>query len=125
MQGEIVDETSNHQEGMSFNSLARILRGRVSRVRLLSELNSLWREGLTLVKANPRHRQKKAFRSGLRHEDVVNKMGFVEDRTFGNPHEQLLESLIDLCQEHKQCSGRMVWGVRETSVAEVRAQNVD
>jgi len=85
VQGEIIDEISNHHKGISFNSLARRLRGRVSRVKLLNEVNSLQREGLILVETDPKHKQRKLFRLGLRLRDVLDKMRSIEDKASGNP----------------------------------------
>jgi DNA-binding HxlR family transcriptional regulator len=85
VQGEIIDEISYHHKGISFNSLARRLHGRVSRVKLLSEVNTLQREGLILVETDPKHKQRKLFRLGQRLRDVVDKIRSIEDKASGNP----------------------------------------
>ncbi|MDD1773154.1 MAG: hypothetical protein LUQ14_00840 [Methanomassiliicoccales archaeon] len=85
VQGEIIDEISNHPEGVSFNRLAKMLHGRVSRVRLLNEVNSLQSEGLILVESDPNHKQKKVIKLGRGLGNVVDKIRTVEDKTFGNP----------------------------------------
>jgi DNA-binding HxlR family transcriptional regulator len=86
VRGETIDEISYHHKGISFNSLARRLHGRVSRVKLLSEVNTLQREGLILVETDPKHKQRKLFRLGQRLRDVVvDKMRSIEDEASGNP----------------------------------------
>ena len=56
---DIIEEIYGNTKGISVNRLAKNLKGKVSRVKLLKELKVLLTEGIVRIEGDVRHKQKK------------------------------------------------------------------
>ncbi|MGC9201060.1 MAG: hypothetical protein ACP5HX_00085 [Thermoproteota archaeon] len=54
----ILDTIASVRRGLGVNELSRMLRGRVSKVKLIEEIRRLSEKGLVRIKKDPRHKQK-------------------------------------------------------------------
>lgn len=54
----ILDTIASVRRGLGVNELSRMLRGRVSKVKLIEEIRKLSEEGLVRIKKDPRHKQR-------------------------------------------------------------------
>ncbi|MGB9758421.1 MAG: hypothetical protein ACP5KW_00665 [Thermoproteota archaeon] len=54
----ILDTIASVRRGLGVNELSRMLRGRVSKVKLIEEIRRLSEEGLVRIKKDPRHKQR-------------------------------------------------------------------
>ncbi|MEM3573884.1 MAG: hypothetical protein QXJ62_06645 [Nitrososphaeria archaeon] len=92
----ILDELSNNMDGISFNRLASILRGKISRVTLIRELNKLKENNLISVEKDNFHRQKKIFKLNSRIINLIKEMRVHEEMALGDP----VNSFSTLFQEY-------------------------
>jgi|GEM_PF-3551987 DNA-binding HxlR family transcriptional regulator len=58
----ILNILSKHKFGISFNQLAKKLKGRVSRLSLKDCLEELKKRGLITIRGDPTHKQRKIYR---------------------------------------------------------------
>ncbi len=96
LQAIILDELSNNVDGISFNRLASILRGKISRVTLVRELNKLIENNLISVERDCSHRQKKIFKLDLKIVKMIEEMCVHEEMALGDP----INSFSTLFQEY-------------------------
>lgn len=96
LQAIILDELSNNMNGVSFNRLASILRGKISRVTLIRELNRLKENNLISVERDNFHRQKKIFKLNSRIINLIKEMRVHEEMALGDP----VNSFSTLFQEY-------------------------
>ncbi|MEM2073820.1 MAG: hypothetical protein QXE05_10190 [Nitrososphaeria archaeon] len=80
-----MDELSNNMDGVSFNRLASILHGKISRVTLIRELNRLKENNLISVERDNFHRQKKIFKLNSRIINLIKEMRVHEEMALGDP----------------------------------------
>ncbi|MEM4140335.1 MAG: hypothetical protein QXG36_04455 [Nitrososphaeria archaeon] len=85
LQAIILDELSNNMDGVSFNRLASILHGKISRVTLIRELNRLKENNLISVERDNFHRQKKIFKLNSRIINLIKEMRVHEEMALGDP----------------------------------------
>lgn len=54
----ILDTIASVRRGLGVNELSRILRGRISKVKLIEEIKKLNEKGLVVIKKDPKHKQR-------------------------------------------------------------------
>lgn len=81
----ILDELSKNVEGISFNRLASNLRGKISRVTLIRELDRLAKNNLVNVEKDRFHRQKKVFKLNSKLRDLIEEMRAHEEGALKDP----------------------------------------
>lgn len=96
LQAIILDELSNNLDGISFNRLASILHGKISRVILVRELNKLIENNLINVERDRFHRQKKIFKLNSKIVRLIREMCVHEEMVLCDP----LNSFSTLFQEY-------------------------
>ena len=93
-QAEIIDEISNHLDGISFNQLVKKMRLEVSRVTLLKELKTLAAKGYVKVENDPKHKQRKLFRLCEELHRVIEDLKSIEQKVLDNPIHHLSDFLL-------------------------------
>lgn len=92
-QAEIIDEISNHLDGISFNQLVKRMKLRVSRVTLLRELKILISKGYVKVEKDPKHKQRKLFHLGEELHTVIEDLRSLERKLLDDPIQHVSDFL--------------------------------
>ncbi|MCX8189295.1 MAG: hypothetical protein N3F64_06255 [Nitrososphaeria archaeon] len=102
LQAIILDELSNNTDGVSFNRLASILRGKISRVTLIKELNKLKESNLISVEKDHFHRQKKIFKLNSRVINLIREIRVHEEIALGDPINSFSTLFQEYCKKIKE-----------------------